>query len=251
MQITKKLKQGFRHFSGCFSMGAEDIILASYPRSGSTWFRTIFANCINLKNGSDSPTSMLDLESVMPVLGFSNLGNKGPDYYRPRLIKTHRLAGEIKPLRPTKIFHLWREPKAVMKSCYRYFGANRNYQVDDLSSMIRDPKLGMPAWKKHYLAWAPAATVVLQYSMMRDHTVEQFSRVMSELGYDELLPFVEGGVELANLENMKKSEKAGIRDPQRFDKSFGSIGGSVSDKTTFSDSDLEYIESVAKGVLPE
>jgi hypothetical protein len=83
---------------------------------------------------------------------------------------------------------------------------------------------------------------------MRDRTVEEVTRVLSEMGYDELMPFVGGAVELANLKNMKKSEKQGIRDPERFDSSFGSIGGSVSDQSTFSESDLEYIESIANSI---
>ena len=230
-------------------MGSEDIVLASFPRSGSTWFRTIFANCLNLKNGSDTQTQMKDLEQVMPVLGFSNLRSGGPEYYRPRLIKTHRLASEIIPMRPKQIFHLWREPKAVMKSCFRYYSANRNYEVGNVSDLIRNPKLGMPAWKKHYQAWSPIATVSLDYNLMKDNTVQEIERVLNELGFDELSPFVADAVELANLENMKKSEKQGIRDPERFDSSFGSIGGSTSDKTELSAADLEYIDSVSKGFL--
>ena len=226
-------------------MGNDDIVLASYPRSGSTWFRTIFANCLNLKNGSNEPVSMLELESVMPVLGFSNLSKGGPDYYQPRLIKTHRLAYEIKPFRPKQILHLWREPKAVMKSCFRYYGAHRDFEIGDLSDLIRNPKLGMPAWKKHYIAWKPVATVSLDYNLMRDNTAEQITRVFDELGYKELIPHVEDAVALSNLKNMLKSEKqTGIRDPERFDSSFGSIGGSVSDNSKLSDQDLEYIKSV-------
>ncbi len=248
MQIVHKVKQAVRHFTGCYAMGSDDIVLASFPRSGSTWFRTIFANCLNLKNGTSENTSMLDLEKVMPVLGFSDLGSGGADYYRPRLIKTHRLAGEIKPFRPKQILHLWREPEGVMKSCFRYYSAHRGHNVESLSSLIRNPKLGMPAWRKHYLAWKPSSTVELRYNSMRDMTVEEVTRVLSEMGYDELLPFVGGAVELANLKNMKKSEKQGIRDPERFDSSFGSIGGSVSDQSTFSESDLEYIESIANSI---
>ena len=230
-------------------MGSNDIVLASFPRSGSTWFRTIFANCLNLKDGSDESISMKDLETVMPVLGFSNLSKGGPSYYQPRLIKTHRLRSEIIPFRPKQVLHLWREPNAVMKSCFRYYGAHRDFETGELSDLIRNAKLGMPAWKKHYDAWKPAATVSLDYNSMRDNTTEQFTRVLTELGYDELLPFVADGVALANVKNMSKSEKQGIRDPERFDSNFGSIGGGDSDKSKLSDSDLEYIKSVAENTF--
>lgn len=243
--IKHKLTQGVRHFSGCFAMGSEDIMLGSFPRSGSTWFRTIFANCLNLKHGKREQASMKELAQIMPVLGFSKLGKNGPGFYRPRLIKTHRLPGEIKPFRPKQILHLWREPVGVMKSCFRYYRAHRSYQIKDVSTLVRNPRLGMPAWKKHYVDWSPIATVTLEYDNMRDNTVAEVSKVFQELGYEELLPFVGDAVELANLENMKKSEKQGIRNPERFDSNFSSIGGSTSDATKLSDSDMEYITSLS------
>lgn len=225
-------------------MKSEDIMLGSFPRSGSTWFRTIFANCLNLKEGRPEQASMKELAQIMPALGFSKLGKNGPDFYQPRLIKTHRLPSEIKPFRPQRVLHLWREPQGVMKSCFRYYQAHRNYQTNDLSSFIRNPKLGMPAWQKHYADWSPIATASLEYDRMRKDTVNEVSRVLEELGYQEILPFVNDAVELANLENMKHSEKQGIRNPERFDSSFSSIGGSASDETRLGDSDIEYIKSV-------
>ena len=101
----------------------------------------------------------------------------------------------------------------------------------------------MPAWKKHYLAWAPKATVELKYDSMRSDTAKEISRVFNELGYKELLPFVSEAVEMANIENMKKSEKLGVRNPERFKENFGSIGGGDSDQSTLSDSDVQYIRS--------
>ncbi len=246
--LSKTVTQGFRHFRGCWSMGRDDVVLASFPRSGSTWFRTIIANCLNLKDGQDANTQLIDLADRMPVLGYSDLGRGGPKFYQPRLIKTHRLPGEIKPFRPKQILQLWREPVGVMKSCFRYYSANRNFQTSDLSSLIRDSKLGMPAWKKHYLDWKPLATVTLDYNQMRDNTVVEVSRVLKAMGCDDLLPKVARAVELANLENMKKAEKQGIPDPERFDKSFATIGGSVSDATKFSESDRQYIESMTDGM---
>ena len=69
-----------------------------------------------------------------------------------------------------------------------------------------------------------------------------------QLGYTELLPFVEKAVELASLENMTKTEKQGIRDPERFTTDFRSIGGGDQDKTKLADSDMEYIQSMAKEI---
>lgn len=243
--LNHKITQGVRHFSGCFSMTGEDILLCSFPRSGSTWFRTVFANCLHLKNGHGKQATMVDLESVMPVLGYSKLGSGGADFYKPRLIKTHRLASEIKPFRPKQVFHLWREPIGVMKSCFRYYSAHRGFKTSDLQSFIRDDKLGMAAWKKHFVQWQPVATVSLEYNCMRDDTVGEVSRVLGEMGYDELLPLVAEAVEMASLANMKKSEKQGIRNPERFNEGFASIGGAGSDSVEFSDSDLHFIESMS------
>jgi len=225
-----------------------DILVASFPRSGSTWFRTIIANCLNLKDGAENHTQLKDLEKRMPVLGFSNLGRGGPEFYRPRLIKTHRLAGEIMPFRPNQSMHLWREPFGVMKSCFRYYSAHRDHDIESISTLIRNPRLGMPAWKKHYLAWSPVASVELEYNNMRDNTAGEISRVLSELGCDDLVPFVAGAVELASLENMKKSEKLGLRDPDRFARNFDTIGGGDADKSELSESDLEYIASFMQDV---
>jgi len=246
--LTHAFKRGYRHFSGCLNMEDGDIVLASFPRSGNTWFRTLFANCLKLKSGQESTTTMIELADYMPVLGYSNLGKTGPDFHRPRLIKTHRLPWEIKPFRPQKILLLWREPVGAMKSGYRYYSANRKFQTTDISNFIRDKKLGMPAWKKHYLSWENRATVTLQYRAMRDQTAVEFSSVLKQLGYEELLPFVEQAVELASLENMTKTEKQGIRDPDRFTTDFRSIGGGDQDKTKLADSDMEYIQSMTKEI---
>jgi hypothetical protein len=243
-------KQGYRHFRGCFSMGADDIILASFPRSGSTWFRTVFANAINLKNGVNENTHMKDLESVMPVLGFSNLSKSGPSFYRPRLIKTHRLHREIKPFRPKQVLHLWRHSTGVMKSCFRYYSASRMTTIEDnISDYIRNPKFGLPAWREHFDNWQPQATVSLQYEMMRSDTAGEIARVLEELGYHELLPFVDQAVNLASIENMRKSEAtAGVRDPDRFIGSFETVGVGATDKTTLSESDQSYIDSLSHDI---
>ena len=243
--ITRIAKQGYRHFSGCFAMGADDIVLASYPRSGSTWFRTVFANALNLKSGIREHTALKDLEQTMPVLGFSKLGASGPEFYRPRLIKTHRLSSEIKPFRPKRVLHLWREPVGVMKSCFRYYSAAKVVSIEDnISEYIRNQKFGLPAWRAHHDQWKPLATVTLQYESMRQNTTEEITRVLSELGYNELLPFVADAVELASIENMRKNEKnAGPRDPDRFIGNFKSIGG-ASERTNLTEDDLDYIKTL-------
>jgi len=95
--LTHAFKRGYRHFSGCLNMEDGDIVLASFPRSGNTWFRTLFANCLKVKSGQESTTTMIELIDYMPVLGYSNLGKTGPDFYRPRLIKTQTISPPKNP----------------------------------------------------------------------------------------------------------------------------------------------------------
>ena len=241
--------QAYRHVAGCMSMVPSDIILASFPRSGSTWFRTVFANALNLKAGIHECFSFKDLPDVMPALGYSRLGWGSPEYYQPRLIRTHRLASQIIPFRPQKVLHLWREPEGVMKSSFRYYSANRNVSIaKSCSEFVRDPRYGMPAWRKHYDQWALKATTELRYTDFRKDTVKAMDEVYRSLDYHELLPFVAEAVELASLEHMKKSEAKGMRNPERFEKDFNSIGGSKDNDLELSEADVQYIRTMSEGI---
>lgn len=159
-----------------------DVILASYPKSGNTWVRFIWANLVSL-------TELDGLEVDFHVL------NRllGPEYDRDtwgtvvpkrlfRLVKTH-LEYDPQTFRGNRVLYVWRHPGDVAVSYFHFLEARRDGpELGSFSDFLRDPELGVTAWCRHVAGWLPRSDSVARYEDLKSDTFGTLRRVLDELG---------------------------------------------------------------------
>lgn len=140
----RRAVMAFRHLG----LRPEDVFLASYPRSGNTWIRSLISSCFfgsALTNFKDTKND------EMPIVGFHRrarpvVQGKG------RLIKTHEsYRSEYK-----RAIWIVRDPRDVLVSEYRlalrsqYFSGTLDEYANDFVSL---PRIAPSNWMVHTRSW--------------------------------------------------------------------------------------------------
>jgi hypothetical protein len=144
--------------------GTPIIWLASYPRSGNTFLRTILWHCFGLRSASVYPK---DLGGNSALEGYVGHIEHGPEIrgqlgeYGIPLIKTHELPKDSNPA-----IYVVRDGRAACVSLWRFGG-----KAIPLEAVIAGQhRFG--TWADHVLAWNPKHrpnTLLLKYEDLRDH----------------------------------------------------------------------------------
>ena len=96
----------------------DDILIASFPRSGNTWTRNLIVDIVKQLQGVDTTTNTFDdVEKVIPDIYQTNLDAVAAENILPfRLVKTHaRFNAKVK-----KSIYVFRRPVDVLSSYYHY-----------------------------------------------------------------------------------------------------------------------------------
>lgn len=244
--LTTVPKQAWRYLQGFIGLHADDVYLASFPKSGNTWVRFFFLNLVSLREWEGRAVDFGVLDRVMVELGKSNL-LKEPEYGSiPRLVKTHFSRADRLPQRRTVL--IVRDPRDVMVSFYKY-DQKRTARVNfgDFSDQLRHPRFGLEAWYRHTESWLPLATHVLHYEALRTDDVGTFSAVLRALDIEAEAAVIEEAVRRSRFDQVRKiEEKHGISNPERYADGFKFARGGKSGawQDYFSEEDLAYFEGV-------
>lgn len=167
--------------------GANYVIFASYPKSGNTWLRFLFANISSLLNEVDA-----DIVNFHTVSRFCpeirgdrrlvRLGS-GMDRHLPVFLKTHfpRVPG----FDPYRVVLLFREPISVLKSYRHYMEKERGRKFKDNASFVTHWRYGVDAWIYFHQTWLQRDDVIfLDYDLVKSNTLGIVRHLYSSLGYD-------------------------------------------------------------------
>jgi estrone sulfotransferase len=228
-----------------------DILLATFPKSGTTWFRFIWANIISIKElgGKDIDYHMLngDLKgsfdsNIRPKIDFKTI---------PVIMATH------KPFKKSlfakyKSIYLFRNPGDTMVS---YFEYRKNLKgkhtfLDDFSSFIRSEEYGIIAWCKHINSWKTNATIMITYEEMKKDALNVFKEIFSILEINSVSESViKQAIEKSSFNTIRKMEIETGKDSQanktlKSDFVFARKGEIGQWKEYFSKEDLIYMKEV-------
>ena len=232
---------------------ARDGYVLSYPKSGRTWFRTMFGSmaCSQFGLEVENPMELQHfwkMSSDIPNIGFTH-----DDH--PNLKFGDEVEVDKARYRRKKVLLLTRDPRDVLVSYY-FDAKNRMKVIDcDISTYLHQEKGSIDAVVAFYNAWARARHVprdflwVTYEDMHRDpgKVIADSARFfgLPDPG-DELLNQV---VESASFRNMRKAEMqdsfnherlrpADPANPDSFKVRRGKVGGYVD---YFNDDDIAYI----------
>lgn len=173
----RKLVMRYRHRG----LTNRDVFLASYPRSGNTWLKSLLSSVLfgeAMQNFSDTE------DPVIPIVGFHH----GVDPILPdeaRLIKTH----EAFQPEYDRALVIVRDPRDVVLSEYRlqlrfrqFFGSFDEF----VAHFVTDSSNGPPNWGFHTESWLNAplseeSQLLLHFEKLKADTPRELRRVLEFL----------------------------------------------------------------------
>ncbi len=162
----------------------DDVILAAFPKTGSTWVRFILCNLISLNEWNGKVVDFDTLNDTLFSFGQGRLPQAWPYHTLPRVVVTHRLYRW--PLfRDRKAVLVIRDPRDAMISRYHYESKKKPEHhpfEGSLLDFLQHPRLGLSSYFRHYLAWKDHVQAVVKYEDLKKCPEEEFQKLLHILG---------------------------------------------------------------------
>ena len=186
----------------------EDMIVASYPKSGSTMFHFVWSNLERHFEGLEAPVTFQNIST-----DYTNAYPKISKFRKnwkhiPRPIKTH-LPRKFIPITTSKIIHISRHPADVMISYFHYEKKKKNskFSAKTLSEFIRDDDCGVNSWIRFTKSWQKTNTLQVSYDDLRFKPVECLEALVDVLDIDKIMrDQLENIARISSFENVRKLE---------------------------------------------
>jgi len=161
---------------------SSDIILAAFPKSGSTWVRFIIANIISLAELNGKAVDYNLLNGGLCATYDSDLYGAIRYCTLPRFVKTHMIY-EKRRFGGHRILYVYRNPGDTMVSFFEYRRNLRGYAKfkGDFSRFIRHEEFGLEAWCRHVKSWIDNADVVVTYEDLKKNTLNVLKDALASL----------------------------------------------------------------------
>jgi hypothetical protein len=154
--------------------------LASYPRSGNTYLRSILWTCFGLRTGSVYRDDLRGDPAVSQQAGHfegAAHGQFSADFLRLPLVKTHEL-----PIDNQKAIYILRDGRDCCRSLREFWLAegHGDVKLDDIIAGRHQ----FGSWSGHFLAWDPEErpnTLFLRFEQLTkdfDGTIERLARFL-------------------------------------------------------------------------
>ena len=201
-----------------FTLRPDDLVIATYPKSGTTWVQQIVKLIRN--NGNDDGVKISDsipwIDSVNSE--FSQCADIA-SLPSPRALKTHlpyhMTPGGLPHTTTAKYIYIARNPKDVAVSLYYHMRGFTHYNFkgawDDYIVHYTDGHVPYGSWFDHVLKWWEhkddrANVLYLKYEDLKKEPREVVTAIAMFMGYD-LQPEVIGSiVKQTTFESMKKND---------------------------------------------
>ncbi|MCZ0963953.1 sulfotransferase domain-containing protein [Paracoccus benzoatiresistens] len=192
-----------------------DAVLASYPKSGRTWFRFILssylANAYGLQPAPDlysmfavMPNFDMDTQRGLPAFAFA--AHKSA----PPLIAVSHLPYSRLRFRNHPIIFMVRDPRDVMVSKYFHATRHKHRFSGDIDGFLRDPKHGIASLAEYLNGWSAGLQgrkhVVVSYEDLSRDTLGETARVLALLDLEIKPRMLADAVEAARFQNMQALE---------------------------------------------
>lgn len=229
---------------GVLGLGRQDVLLASFPRSGSTWVRFMLCNLISLLEWDGKAVDFAVLNRTMVELGVNSLVEPWRHVAIPRVVKTHK---PYWPLfsRARAAIGLVRDPRDVMVSSYHFYKDRQRSYCGEFAGFIRNRDLGLEAWFTHYASWQAHWTLLIRYEDIRSDTYRELGRILDLLGVHCSQETAHEAIRRSSIENVRRAE-ASAAGPQAKDARFARDGSNQQWRTYFDAGDLVYYRTLVQ-----
>lgn len=223
---------------------SSDLILAGYPKTGSTWIR-FYLYSLLCQRAPELPQTIDAMNDAMPE--FANRSYfKGWHFEEtPRIVKTHQK--RLRVFRRNKAALVVRDPRDIVVSYYHYVSGLKASGFDGkVSDVLRDRKMGAEAFFKHYSSWEDSAGLILRYEDIKEDPYTSFSKLAEFFSIDRTEAEIRVAIEAANFSNMRLAQSKSVNLKAEFKEGhqFVRSGRNAQWADLFSEDDIEYYESL-------
>lgn len=199
-----------------------DAFLASYPKSGRTWFRFILSNYFDRAEKLGASVNLHTMFSVLPNyalddgrgMGAFRFAHRRPDL--PLILVSHFpyrrfLFGD------KRIIFMVRDPRDVMVSAYFHATKHKHRFQGDMTEFLKDAEQGVADLIRYLNGWAKGLRrhphLILSYEKLQADTENQTEKALRFLGCRIDVGALRESVVVSRFEAMRDLEKAeGIPD---------------------------------------
>lgn len=242
--------RGWFYLTGIVGQRDDDIVLASFPRAGSTWVRYILFNILRIEEGIGGEASINQMDEVMPRFGRYDLTKSWPYKTLPRFVKTHHSYQNLLFPRFENAIYLVRDPRDIMVSYFEFTRSQHNEHTPaEFSMFIRHPKKGLEAFFRNYRSWKSKTSHLLQYEKLKANPVKEIKSLLEKIEADVSNLVIQEAVKASSFKKMKeKQEQYGVKSPGLSDGKIVTIRkGKIHQWTDyFSPQDKAYYQELAQ-----
>ncbi len=186
------------------TMDRDDVLMAFYPKTGSTWVRFFLYNM--LSGGGPAP-SFDEVNAAMPEYGNPSMFTPWAFSPRPRLVKTH-LPHSPLLFAPHPTLLTVRDPRDIVVSLFHYARAKRTLEFEGgIDDLIYDAEMGLEPFFKHFASWRPRAGLVVRYEDLKSNPIEAFGGICDFCGVEGDAAAIEAALEKSSMRQMRQAQK--------------------------------------------
>lgn len=180
------------------------VILASFPKSGNSWFRFIVSN-VNSIIDSGGKVNFHSINEFSPVIR----GN--------RCLKDARLVDECPIFLKTHFPHtrffngidtvvIVRNPFYVIPSYHNYLIEAREKSLSsDIEGFYFHWRYGLNAWARFMASWEKNATVIVRYEDLQANPAKMVHQIYQQLGYEIDTAVIDKAIRFSTRDGMKSA----------------------------------------------
>lgn len=192
-------------------------ILASYPKSGRTWFRFILSSYLAKAFGLELTPDLHSMFKVMPNFDMESVRGLPAFVFadhrpRPPLIAVSHLPYSRLRFRTLPAIFMLRDPRDVMVSSYFHATRQKHRFRGDIGGFLRDPEQGVASLTSYLNGWSAGLHhrrhIVLSYENLSREPHAETARVLAFLGVEVRPRLLADAVEAAKFQNMQVLEQA-------------------------------------------
>lgn len=244
--FPRKVNGAIKRLYPRYGLIPSDVLLPSFPKSGNTWMRFIWANIINIEERDGEEADFGAINGVVGSEYDLNIYASYESEILPRLVKTHMEYSSSR-FRDNRAVYLIRHPGDVMLSYFDYRKARRSSrdEAQSLSHFLRNEQHGVPAWGRHVKSWLAQDPIVIRYEDLKRDAEAEVLDMFRQLGEDHVPEdSMREAVRRSAFDNMKRIEsEQGLEGDRELDDDFTFVrkGAPGAWYNQISDEDRDYI----------
>ena len=220
-----------------------DVVLALFPKTGSTWVRFFLFNLLTITERDGKTVTIDDMNAEMPEFGHTSLFQKWQFKSCPRIIKSHRPKNRL--LDGLNTVLVVRDPRDVVVSFYHYANAKKELGYSGtVKEVLHHPEMGLEYFFHQYNSWRSQAGLVLRYEDLRNDGFTQFKKLVEYLKITATDSEIQLALERSDLNAMRVAQENSVEFKKKFSNGFifARSGQSAQWKDLFDAEDVAYWE---------